>query len=128
MRLPGSSLGQNGTRRTRLRLSPMRIRGLITTLGVYIANPAAFLVLIFYGVIWMLFQPETLDLHGVATLATWCMTLFIQRAEHRDTQAIHAKLDELLRTDNRARNALIDVDQEEPEEIEEHRHAAREPD
>ena len=24
------------------------------------------------------------------------MTLFIQRAEHRDTQAIHAKLDELL--------------------------------
>jgi low affinity Fe/Cu permease len=25
------------------------------------------------------------------------MTLFIQRAEHRDTQAIHAKLDELLR-------------------------------
>jgi low affinity Fe/Cu permease len=25
------------------------------------------------------------------------MTLFIQRAEHRDTQAIQAKLDELLR-------------------------------
>ncbi len=26
------------------------------------------------------------------------MTLFIQRAEHRDTQAIHAKLDELLQS------------------------------
>jgi len=26
------------------------------------------------------------------------MTLFVQRSEHRDTQAIQAKLDELLRT------------------------------
>lgn len=121
-------MDENGTQRTGLRLNRMRIRELITTLGVYIAHPAAFLVLFFYGVGWMLFQPETLDWHGIATLATWCMTLFIQRAEHRDTQAVHAKLDELLRADNRARNALIDVDQAEPEEIEERRHAAREPD
>src|SRR5215467_8980277 len=31
---------------------------------------------------------DVIDQHGVATLATWLMTLFIQRAEHRDTQAI----------------------------------------
>jgi low affinity Fe/Cu permease len=37
--------------------------------------------------------------YAIATLATWMMTLFIQRSEHRDTQAIHAKLDELLRSD-----------------------------
>ena len=31
---------------------------------------------------------ETFEWHAVATLATWGMTLVIQRAEHRDTQAI----------------------------------------
>jgi low affinity Fe/Cu permease len=49
------------------------------------------------------------------------MTLFIQRAEHRDTQAIHAKLDELLRAENRARDELTRLDDEEPEVIERHR-------
>jgi low affinity Fe/Cu permease len=49
------------------------------------------------------------------------MTLFIQRAEHRDTQALHAKLDELLRVEGNARNELTGLDQREPEAIEEHR-------
>jgi low affinity Fe/Cu permease len=49
------------------------------------------------------------------------MTLFIQRVGHRDTQAIHAKLDELLRVDGEARNELTRLDEEEPEEIERHR-------
>jgi low affinity Fe/Cu permease len=49
------------------------------------------------------------------------MTLFIQRAERRDTQAIHAKLDELLRAEGKADNALRLVDRSEPEEIEAHR-------
>jgi low affinity Fe/Cu permease len=79
-------------------------------------------------VCWLLFQPDTLDWHAIATLATWCMTLFIQRAEHRDTQAVHAKLDELLRAQGGARNALMHVDDREPEEIEEHRMQARQQD
>jgi hypothetical protein len=36
---------------------------------------------------------------AVATLAVWVMTLFIQRSNRRDTLALHAKLDELLRVD-----------------------------
>jgi low affinity Fe/Cu permease len=54
-------------------------------------------------------------------MATWLMTLFIQRAEHRDTQAIQAKLDELLRVHAEARNELTQLDQMEPEEIERRR-------
>jgi low affinity Fe/Cu permease len=46
------------------------------------------------------------------------MTLFIQRAEHRDTQAIHAKLDELLKAHGRAEDDLIDVDDQDAEEVE----------
>ena len=49
----------------------------------------AFLVLIVYAVLWFVFKPETFEWHAGATLATWAMTLVIQRAEHRDTQAIH---------------------------------------
>ena len=49
------------------------------------------------------------------------MTLFIQRAGHRDTQAIQAKLDELLRSDRSASNELTDIDRKEPEEIERER-------
>lgn len=66
----------------------------LTNLGAISAKPFAFLTVIAYGGLWLIFQRETLDWHGIATLATWMMTLFIQRSEHRDTQALHAKLDD----------------------------------
>lgn len=98
---------------------PVR-RGL-TSLGVFTARPAAFVVLGLYALAWIVFDRHSLDMHGMATLATWMMTLFIQRAEHRDTQAIQAKLDELLRAQEGAREELTGLDQREPEEIEAHR-------
>ena len=101
------------------------MRRLITQLGVYTASPLAFVVLIAYAV---LFKPETLEWHAVATLATLCMTLVIQRAEHRDTQAIHAKLDEILHALGDARNEMTRVDEEEPEEIEKRRDRMRKDD
>jgi low affinity Fe/Cu permease len=58
---------------------------------------------------------------ALATLATWMMTLFIVRTEHRDTQAIQAKLDELLRTQGDARDELTSIDEKDVEEIEAHR-------
>jgi low affinity Fe/Cu permease len=90
----------------------------LTQIGVMTAHPAAFLIIIVYTLFWVIFEPKSFDWHAVATLATWMMTLFIQRAEHRDTQAIHAKLDELLRVDGDARTELSGIDEEEPEEIE----------
>ena len=63
--------------------------------------------------------------HGIATIATLLMTLFIQRSEHRDTQAIHAKLDELLRADGEARNQLTHLDEKEPEQVEAFRSKAK---
>jgi low affinity iron permease len=59
------------------------------------ANAFAFLILFGYGALWYLYRPETFEWHAGATMATWFMTLVIQRAEHRDTQAIHVKLDEM---------------------------------
>lgn len=93
----------------------------LTKLGTLSANPIAFVIVVIYAALWIFIQPETFDWHAFATLATWLMTLLIQRSEHRDTQAIHAKLDELLRTSKRARTSLAKIDEQEPEDIEEHR-------
>jgi len=61
----------------------------------------------------------------MATMSTWAMTLFIQRATQRDTQAIQAKLDELLRATDDAREELTSIDEKQPEEIEKHRSRQR---
>src|SRR3954447_13448319 len=100
-------------------------RATLTRLGVFTAHPAAFVIVALYVGAWLLFNPGSFDWHAVATVATWFMTLIIQRAEHRDTQAIHAKLDELLRAEGRARSELTRLDDEEPEVIEAHRSQER---
>jgi low affinity Fe/Cu permease len=51
----------------------------------------------------------------------WIMTLFIQRSSRRDTLALHAKLDELLRTE--PKSELARPDEQEPEVIAKHRDA-----
>jgi low affinity Fe/Cu permease len=89
-----------------------------TQLGTLTAHPAALLIVVAYGVLWFTFGRETFDWIAVATLAVWCMTLFIQRADRRDTLAVHAKLDELLKVSREARTELAQIDEEEPEDIE----------
>lgn len=96
----------------------MRWRSWLTDLGAWTASPTAFVIVALYGISWLIFSPETLEWHGLATLITWMMTLFIQRAEHRDTQAIHAKLDELLHAHGDAKNKITQIDEKEPEQIE----------
>ena len=95
----------------------------LTAFGVLTASPAAFAIVFVYGIAWAALGH--IDWHGFATLATWIMTLVIQRAEHRDTQAIHAKLDELLRADGGADARLRKIDEKQPEDIESHRKRQR---
>jgi len=102
------------------------IRRGLTQLGVLVAKPTAFALVATYGLLWFLFAPGTFGWQGLATMAVWFMTLLIQRAEHRDTQAMQAKLDELLHAVSRANNAMTRIDEEEPEDIElHHREQAR---
>ena len=90
-------------------------------LGELSAHPGAFGVIVVYAMLWFIFDRDTLDWNAFATLAVWLMTLLIQRAEYRDTQAMQAKLDELLHAHGRANNALTKIDYEEPEDIARHR-------
>ena len=94
-------------------------------MGVWTAAPAAFLMVPVYGLLWWIFEPDHFNFHAGAVLATWFMTLVIQRAEYRDTQAVHAKLDELLHVQGDARNALTKIDRKDPEDIEQHRKLER---
>jgi low affinity Fe/Cu permease len=101
-------------------------RRALTQLGVLTARPAAFVIFLVYAAAWAVFDIQSLNWHSLATLATWAMTLFIQRAEHRDTQAVHAKLDELLKVHGKAENELMSVDDKEPEEVEDARDKVKE--
>jgi low affinity Fe/Cu permease len=102
------------------------IRHALTRVGEFTTHPTAFAVVAAYAVAWFVFSPETFGWAAIATLATWLMTLFINRTEHRDTQALHAKLDELLRTHGEARTDLTTLDDRDVEDIEEHRKRHRE--
>jgi low affinity Fe/Cu permease len=84
-------------------------------------HPSAFAVVVLYAALWLYFDKATFEWNAVATLAVWVMTLFIQRANRRDTLALHAKLDELLRVDSDARTDLTRLDEQEPEAIQRHR-------
>ena len=100
------------------------VRHWLTQLGVLTARPAAFVIFALYGVAWIAIG-NGLEWHALATLATWGMTLVIQRAEHRDTQALHAKLDELLKATHRANNDIMRIDDKDAEEVEKDRERVR---
>ena len=96
-----------------------------TTFGKVAGHPAALVIVALYAGLWVWFSPATFEWNAVATLLVWLMTLFIQRSNRRDTLALQAKLDELLRSHAEARTELTALDDEEPEEIEKHRQEER---
>ena len=95
-----------------------QLQEFLTNAGTWLSRPWVVGVVLLYAVLWLIFDPAHFGWHGVAIIATLLMTLFIQRSEHRDTQAIHAKLDELLRANGEARNQLTHLDDKEPEQVE----------
>lgn len=103
----------------------MRLRSMFTWLGEATAHPAAFAIVGLYAIGWIVFDRESFNWHGIATICTWAMTLFIQRSESRDTMALHAKLDELLRASQHASDDLAFVDDQDLEEVRERRDQER---
>ena len=52
------------------------------------------------------------------TVVTFLMVFLIQNTQNRDSQAIHVKLDELIRAIDTARNSVLDLDSLSDEELE----------
>src|SRR5215210_8232621 len=47
------------------------LRQVLTQIGAFTARPSAFLIVGIYAMLWLLLDRESLNWHGVATLATW---------------------------------------------------------
>jgi low affinity Fe/Cu permease len=127
-RIPPAAAGGTALDPVAFTLMIDALRRALTRLGEFTTHPTAFAIVAAFTVAWLLFSPGTFGWAAVASLATWMMTLFINRTGHRDTQALHAKLDELLRTHGDARTELTALDESDVEDIEEHRREQRERD
>jgi low affinity Fe/Cu permease len=82
-----------------------------------VGTPFAFLLAIFLIVIWVLTGPlfhysDTwqLVINTSTTIVTFLMVFIIQNTQNREMKALHLKLDELIRSSEKARNKLIDLE------------------
>lgn len=87
-------------------------------------RPSAFFLAAFVIVMWAVTGPifkfsDTwqLVINTATTIVTFLMVFLIQNTQNRDSQALHMKLDELIRAVSGARNCLIDLDELTDEEL-----------
>jgi low affinity Fe/Cu permease len=90
----------------------------MTWLGGFLANPMALVALALFTLAWSMFEPESLDWHGAATLITLAIAVIIERNQKRDTAALQLKLDELILATGGARDEVAELERREPNEME----------
>jgi low affinity Fe/Cu permease len=88
-------------------------------------RPSAFVIAALVIVLWAVTGPYfnysdtwQLVINTGTTIVTFLMVFLIQNTQNRDSQALHLKLDELIRAKKGARNSLLNLDDLSDEELE----------
>ncbi|MBS7696563.1 MULTISPECIES: low affinity iron permease family protein [unclassified Chelatococcus] len=91
-------------------------------------SPAAFASACIIVVIWAVSGPFLgfsevwqLTINTGTTIITFLMVFIIQNTQNRDAQAMHIKLDELIRATTRAQNSLLDLEELSEKELDDFR-------
>jgi low affinity Fe/Cu permease len=87
-------------------------------------RPSTFMVAFAVIVVWAMTGPMfhysdtwQLIINTGTTVVTFLMVFLIQNTQNRDSQAIHVKLDELIRAIDTAKNTMLDLDDLSDEEL-----------
>lgn len=90
-----------------------------------VGSPYAFVIAIIIIGTWALTGPVfgfsdtwQLVINTGTTIVTFLMVFLIQNTQNRDSRAFHIKLDELIKSHQKARNTLIDIENMEDAELE----------
>ena len=105
---------RNGWHFSRFATSASRIAG----------KPATFAVALFVVLAWAICGPLfdfsntwQLIVNTGTTIVTFLIVFLIQNTQTRDAEAMHIKLDELIRTSKGAQNALLDLEELDEKEL-----------
>jgi low affinity Fe/Cu permease len=81
-------------------------------------RPATFVLAVSIVVVWAVTGPMfgfsdtwQLVINTGTTIITFLMVFLIQNTQNRDSEAMHVKMDELIRAMNGAHNALLDLEE-----------------
>jgi len=91
-------------------------------------HPIAVASSIVLVIVWALLGPHygwsedhQLWINTSTTIVTFWLVFFIQATQNRDTLALQAKIDELIRATDKARNEFIAIDKRSTDEVEQMR-------
>ncbi|MBH3409348.1 MULTISPECIES: low affinity iron permease family protein [Pseudomonas] len=95
-------------------------QGLANWTGRPLTFAIAFLMILVWGITGPLFHFNDtwqLVINTSTTIITFLMVFLIQNTQNRDNDELHIKIDELLRTTQKAHMALLDLEHMDPAEL-----------